>query len=82
MIVGVLVVSDDGATAVEVVKDMDEDGDAWTTAVCPACGDLEGDHSYFEDMVDVAETHVDQHHRTAPARQVDGPGHNPAGLEG
>lgn len=78
----VLVVSDGGATAVEVVKGMDTDGDAWTTAVCPVHGDLEGDHSYFEDMVEVAETHVDRQHRSTAARPVDGPGHNRTDLEG
>ena len=49
----VLVVSNDDATAVEVVKDMDDDRDAWTIAICPVHGGLERDHSYFEDVIEV-----------------------------
>jgi hypothetical protein len=58
----VQVVSDDGATVVPVVLGMDDEGDEWTTAVCPVHGDLPGDHSSFEDMVQEAEKHVDQQH--------------------
>ena len=58
----VQVVSDDGATVVPVVKGIDGDGDEWTTAVCPVHGSIEADHSYFEDMVQAAESHVDQQH--------------------
>lgn len=56
------VVSDDGSVIVPVVHGADDEGDEWTTAVCPVHGDLEGDHSDFEDMVQVAELHVDQRH--------------------
>lgn len=55
----VQVVSDDGRTAVHVETGMDDDGDDWTTATCPTHGGLEGDHSYFEDMVQVAVLHLD-----------------------
>lgn len=58
----VLVVSDDGATMIPIVHGLDGEGDEWTTAECPIHGDLDGDHSYFEDMVQVAEVHVDQMH--------------------
>src|SRR5690349_12556048 len=53
----ILVVSDDGRTAVEIVAGTDGEGDEWTTATCPVHGGLDGDHSYFEDMVSVAEIH-------------------------
>ncbi len=58
----VQVVSDDGETIIPILSGNDDEGDAWTTAVCPLHGDLDGDHSYFEDMVQVAELHVDQKH--------------------
>ena len=58
----VQVVSDDGVTVVDVVKGDDVDGDAWTTSRCPAHGEIEGDHSYFEDIVEAAQLHVDHRH--------------------
>lgn len=58
----VLVVSEDGATVVPIVAGTDDEGDEWTTAVCPVHGAIEADHSYFEDMVQAAESHVDQEH--------------------
>ncbi len=56
----ILVVSDDGRTTVQINAGTDDEGDEWTTATCPDHGDLEGDHSYFEGMVQEAVIHVDQ----------------------
>ncbi len=58
----VQVVSDDGVTVVVIVAGTDGEGDEWTTATCPEHGELEGDHSYFEDVVKAAVVHVDQRH--------------------
>lgn len=54
----VLVVSDDGATVVEVVTD-DEDGG--TVAVCQ-CGERISDRGHFEDTVQAAVVHLDRRH--------------------
>lgn len=58
----VLVTSDDGSFAIPVVSGTDAEGDEWTTAECPVHGPIEADHSYFEDMVQATELHVDQRH--------------------
>jgi hypothetical protein len=55
----VLVVSDDGATVVPIVR-AGEDGDR-TEGRCP-CGEIISDRGHFEDTVQAVELHVDQRH--------------------
>ena len=56
------VISDDGSVVVSIEAGTDDEGEAWTTAVCPTHGPIEGDHSYFEDMIEAAVIHVDHQH--------------------
>lgn len=58
----VLVVSDDGQIAVTVESGVDDESDEVTTVTCPVHGDIPGDRSYFEGMVQQAEIHVDGRH--------------------
>ncbi|GAA0494262.1 hypothetical protein Ade02nite_20490 [Paractinoplanes deccanensis] len=53
-----LVVSEDGATVVEVSTD-DETG--WTTGRCRACRAVISDRGHFEDTVEASGLHADQH---------------------
>ncbi len=55
--VRILVVSDDGATTVEISTD----GEGWTSGLCDRCGETISDRSHFEDTVQAAEIHVDRH---------------------
>lgn len=55
----VLVVSDDGATTVEIEQ---QEADAWTFGVCSRCSEVITDRGHFEDTVQAAEIHVDQRH--------------------
>jgi hypothetical protein len=53
----VLVVSDDGATVVDIVTD----DEGRTEGLC-ACGERISDRGHFEDTVSATELHVDQLH--------------------
>lgn len=57
----VLVVSDDGATVVEIRDANRPDGEPWTEGRCP-CGEVISDRGHFEDTVQAVEIHVDQRH--------------------
>ncbi|GGN39197.1 hypothetical protein FHR83_006772 [Actinoplanes campanulatus] len=57
----VLVVSDDGATVIQV-RDADRpDGEPWAEGVCP-CGEVISDRGHFEDTVQACEIHLDEQH--------------------
>jgi hypothetical protein len=58
----VQVVSDDGSIIVSIESGEDEDGESWTTAACPEHGEIEADHSYFEDMIEATKIHLDYQH--------------------
>lgn len=53
----ILVVSDDGATAVEISTD----DEGWTTGRCRVCLALITDRGHFEDTVEQCGIHADQH---------------------
>lgn len=53
----VLVASDDGSTTVEIL-----DEDDYTTGTCDRCGETLSDRGHFEDTIQAAQIHLDQHH--------------------